>query len=109
MDGKPLEFIQNEAANGSELARRGDDQIAVVFPAVLEKDRPARLSFKYSGPGMYNAGGEWLYGGPRATWYPNDGPSYSNYDLTFENPDDCSPVATAKPTPSASATVWRTI
>ncbi len=108
MNGKPLEFIQNEAANGSELARRGDDQIAVVFPAVLEKDRPARLSFKYSGPVMYNAGGELLYVGARGTWYPNAGPSYSNYDLTFEYPDDWSLVATGKPTASASANGWRT-
>ena len=35
-EGKPLEFIQNEAIEGSELSRRGNDTIAVVFPAPLQ-------------------------------------------------------------------------
>src|SRR5262245_65427805 len=41
-DGQPVVFIQNAAISGSELARRGDDLIAVVFPTPLEKDRPVR-------------------------------------------------------------------
>ena len=40
MNGEPVEFIQNEAISGSDLARRGDDLIGVVFPAALEKDKP---------------------------------------------------------------------
>ncbi len=95
-NGQPLEFIQNEAVNGSELARRGDDLVAVVFPTVMEKDRPVKLSFAYSGPVMFNAGGEVLYVGARGTWYPTVGPSFASYDLTFEFPDEWSLVATGK-------------
>ena len=100
VDGQKLEFIQNEAATGSELARHGDDLVAIVFPAALEKDRPVRISFSYSGPVMFNAGGDLLYVGSRGTWYPNAGPSYANYDLTFDYPEEWSLVATGKPASS---------
>jgi Peptidase family M1 domain len=93
-NGQPVEFIQNEAVSGSELARRSDDRVAVIFPAVVEKDRPIKLSFAYSGPVMFNAGGEVLYVGARGTWYPTAGPSYASYDLTFDYPDDWSLAAT---------------
>src|SRR5262249_22673651 len=78
---RQLEFIQNEALTGSDLARRGDDLVAIVFPSALEVDHPVRLSVSYSGPVMFSAGGELLYVGSRGTWYPNYGPSYDNYDL----------------------------
>jgi Peptidase family M1 domain len=95
-DGQSAAFIQNAAISGSELARRGDDQVAVVFSSPLEKDHPVRLSMAYSGPVMFNAGGDLLYVGARGTWYPNVGPAYCNYDLTFEYPDDWTLVATGK-------------
>lgn len=94
--GQPLEFIQNEAVSGSTLARQGNDLVALVFPALLEKGKPVKVSMSYSGPVMYNAGGELLYVGSRGTWYPNAGPNYSNYDLTFDFPEDWMLVATGK-------------
>jgi hypothetical protein len=100
-NGQQLAFIQNAAISGSELARRGDDLVAVVFPAPLEKDRSVRLSMAYTGPVMFDSGGDLLYVGSRGTWYPNAGPSYSNYDLTFEYPDDWTLVATGKQTASS--------
>ena len=101
-NGQPVEFLQNEAISGSELARRGDDLVAVIFPAVLEKDRPIKLSFTYAGPVMFNAGGEVLYVGARGTWYPTTGTRYANYDLTFDYPDDWTLVATGKPITSTA-------
>ncbi len=96
-EGKPLQLIQNEAVSGSDLARRGDDLVGIMFPAALEKDRPVRLSFKYSGPVMFDTGGGLLYVGARGTWYPNAGPMFSNFDLTFDYPSDWTLVATGKP------------
>ncbi|HET7872649.1 MAG TPA: M1 family aminopeptidase [Terriglobales bacterium] len=96
MNGEPVEFIQNEAMSGSDLARRGDDLIGVVFPRALEPGKPVRLSFKYSGPVMYDQGGELLYVGARGTWYPNAGAMFSNFDLTFSCPEDWSLVATGR-------------
>jgi hypothetical protein len=97
-NGQQLAFIQNAATSGSELQRRRDDLVAIVFPAPLEKERPVRLSIDYSGPVMFDTGGDLLYVGARGTWYPNAGPAYANYDLTFEYPDDWTLVATGKQT-----------
>jgi len=108
VDGQPADFIQNEAASGSELSRRGDDLIGLVFPRALEKDQPVRVSFQYSGPVMFSAGAELLYVGERGTWYPNGGPSYSAYDLTFEYPDEWLLVATGKPVSESDKNGWRT-
>ena len=96
VNGQSLPFIQNEAMSGSELARRGDDLVAVVFPAPLEKDKPLRVSLTYSGPVMFNAGGELLYVGARGTWYPNRGVAMSDFDLEFRTPAEWTLVATGK-------------
>lgn len=96
VDGAPAEYIQNEAISGSDLSRRGDDLIGIVMPAPLEKGRPVKLQFKYSGPVMFNAGGDVIYVGARGTWYPNVGPAFSNFDLTFECPSDWQVVGTGK-------------
>lgn len=103
MNDTPVEFIQNEAISGSDLSRRGDDLIGVVLPEPLVENRPVRLSFKYSGPVMFNAGGELIYVGARGTWYPNPGPAFSKFDLTFESPSDWSVVATGKQVSSTVA------
>jgi len=107
IDGQPASFIQNEALTGSELARRGDDLIGLVFPHAVEKGRSLRVQFKYSGPVMFSAGGELLYVGERGTWYPNAGPAYSIYDLTFEYPDEWLLVATGKPLSESQNNGWK--
>jgi len=35
MDGRPLDFIQNEALEGTQLRRKGNDLVAVVFSTPL--------------------------------------------------------------------------
>ena len=108
VNGTPAEFIQNEAISGSDLSRRGDDLIGIVMPAPLEKDHPVKLKFKYSGPVMFNAGGDVIYVGARGTWYPNVGPTFSNFDLTFECPSDWQVVGTGKQVSSTVAEGKRT-
>ena len=95
-EGKPLEFIQNEAIEGSELSRRGNDTLAVVFPAPLQAGDRVRLRFTYAGSVLSDAGGGLLYVGARGTWYPNRGISMANYDLTFRFPQAWSLIATGK-------------
>jgi hypothetical protein len=96
VNGQPAEFIQNEAIDGSELARRGNDLTAVVLPAPSQMNVPLKLAFRYSGPVMFDAGGELLYVGDRGTWYPSPSPAFANYDLTFEYPTAWTLVATGK-------------
>lgn len=95
-DGQPVEFIQNEALDGSELARSGNDLIAIVLSSPLRKDNTLRLAMKYSGPVMLDAGQGLMLVGSRGSWYPNYGAMLASYDLTFTYPPEWTLVATGK-------------
>ena len=95
-EDQPLEFIQNEAVEGSEMSRRGNDTMAVVFPVPLQPGAHFRLRFSYAGSVIADAGGGLLYVGARGTWYPNRGIAMANYDLTFRFPRPWSLIATGK-------------
>jgi len=96
MDGAALEFLQNEAIEGSELARRGNDLVAVIFPRPLKLGERFALHFTYAGPVLSDAGGGLVYVGARGNWYPNRGIAMANYDLTFRFPQNWTLVATGK-------------
>ncbi len=95
-DGQPLEYIQNEAVEGSEMSRRGNDIVAVVFPQPLQAGAHFSLRFSYAGSVLSDAGGGLLYAGARGTWYPNRGIAMTNYDVTFRFPEPWTVVATGK-------------
>jgi hypothetical protein len=95
-DGKPIEFLQNEAIEGSALARRGNDVVAVVFPEPLRAGQKLTLNFSYAGNVLSDAGGGLLYVGARGIWYPNRGLLMADYDLEFRYPQDWTLVATGK-------------
>jgi Peptidase family M1 domain len=105
-DGHSLEFIQNQALEGTQLARRGNDLVALVFPEPLRTGQRMELHFAYGGDVLSEAGGGLLYVGARGTWYPNRGMAMSKFDLEFRYPEDWTLVATGKrvdSTPAASA------
>ena len=95
-DGQPLEFIQNEALRGTELARRGNDMVAVVFPQPLQPGRKLTLRFRYGGDVLFDAGGGLLYVGARGTWFPNRGLAMGAFDLQFRYPEEWTLVATGR-------------
>jgi hypothetical protein len=94
----PLQFIQNEALQGTELARRGNDLIAVIFPKPMTAGISARLKFIYAGPVMSEAGGGLMYVGAKGTWYPNRGLEMSDFDIEFRYPEPWVLLATGKRT-----------
>lgn len=94
VDGVDAEFLQNEALNGSELARLGNDRVAVVMPATLRAGEQHLLCFHYAGAVMQQAAPGLLYVGARGTWYPNRGMQMSNFDLKFHWPREWTLVAT---------------
>ena len=96
MDGKPLEFIQNEAIPGSQLASRGNDLVAVVFPQPLTRSAKLQVKFNYAGSVLSDAGDGLFYVGARGTWYPNRGIAMANYDITFRFPAPFTFVASGK-------------
>ena len=95
-DGRPVDFIQNPAIDGSELRRKGNDFIAVVFPAPLTAGQQLKLRFRYGGDVLSDAGKGLLYVGERGTWYPNFGLSPAQFDMEFHYPSDWTLVATGK-------------
>jgi peptidase M1-like protein len=106
VDGHPLEFIQNQALEGTQLARRGNDLVALVFTQPLRTGQRMELHFVYGGEVLSEAGGGLLYVGARGTWYPNRGLAMSKFDLEFRYPENWTLVATGKrvdSSPAASA------
>jgi len=95
-DGHPLEFIQNQALEGTQLARRGNDLVALVFPQPLQTGQRIELHFVYGGEVLSEAGGGLLYVGARGIWYPNRGLAMSKFDLEFRYPENWTLVATGK-------------
>ncbi len=102
-DGHPLEFIQNQALEGTQLARRGNDLVALVFSQPLQTGQRIELHFVYGGEVLSEAGGGLLYVGARGIWYPNRGLAMSNFDLEFRYPENWTLVATGKRVDSTPA------
>ncbi len=98
-DGHPVEFVHNPALDGTQLARRGNDIVALVFAQPLRAGQRLQLRFEYSGPVLSEAGGGLLYVGARGTWYPNRGLAMSQFDLQFRYPLGWTLVATGKQVP----------
>jgi hypothetical protein len=97
-DGRPAEFIHNQAIEGSQLARRGDDVLAVFLPAPLRAGQKVELSFDYSGSVLSEAANGLLYVGEHGTWYPNLGFAMAQFDLEFRYPVGWTLVATGRRT-----------
>ena len=95
-DGAVLEFIQNQAVEGTQLARRGNDMVAVVFPKALQSGQAIEFNFNYAGDVLSEAGGGLMYVGARGIWYPNRGMEAARFDLHFRYPAGWSLLATGE-------------
>jgi hypothetical protein len=95
-DGHSLDFIQNPAIEGTQLRRKGNDLVAVVFPAPLAAGQELKLRFNYAGEVLSDAGNGLLYVGERGTWYPNFGLSPAQFEMEFHYPATWTLVATGK-------------
>lgn len=101
LDGQPVEFIHNPAVEGTQLARRGNDIVAVILPEPARTGQKIDLEFVYGGEVLAEAGNGLLYVGARGTWYPNRGMVMADFDLEFSYPQGWTLVATGKPTPAS--------
>ena len=101
--GKPIEFIHNPAVEGTQLARRGNDILAVILPEPARTGQKIELEFVYGGEVLAEAAIGLLYVGERGTWYPNRGMVMSDFDLEFTYPPGWTLVATGKPAPPSAS------
>ena len=97
-DGVPVEFVHNPAIEGTQISRRGNDLLALVFPQALRSGQKLHLHFVYGGDVLSEAGSGLLYVGARGTWYPNRGIAMSNFNMEFRYPPGWTLVATGKRT-----------
>lgn len=95
-DGQAVDFIQNQSLEGTQLQRKGNDVVVLVFPAPLAKNQRLKLHFEYAGDVLSEAGNGLLYVGERGTWYPNLGLSPAQFDLQFRYPASWTLVATGR-------------
>jgi Peptidase family M1 domain len=102
LQGEPVEFIHNPAVEGTQLARRGNDIVAVILPEPAQAGQKLELEFVYGGEVLAQAASGLLYVGERGTWYPNRGMEMADFDLTFEYPSGWTLVATGKPSLAAT-------
>lgn len=98
MNGNAIEFLQNEAIEGSRIAREGNDYLTVILPPGLARGQTLKLRFLYSGTVLADAGNGLVYVGARGNWYPNLGLNMAMFDLEFRCPSDWTLVATGKRT-----------
>jgi len=97
-DGSRVEFIHNQAVEGSQLARRGNDALAVLLPSPMKAGVPIRMKIGYSGSVLSEAANGLLYVGEHGTWYPNADFSMSSFDLEFRYPVGWTLVAVGRRT-----------
>jgi peptidase M1-like protein len=102
-DSQPVEFINNPAVEGTQLARQGNDVVAVILPEPVQAGQKINLEFVYAGEVLAQAGTGLLYVGARGTWYPNRGLAMADFDLDFAYPSEWTLVATGKPVPASGA------
>jgi hypothetical protein len=107
-DDAPVEWLQNEAIEGTQLARRGNDFIAVVLPEPCKAGDQFHLHFSYQGSVLADAGNGLLYVGAHGIWYPNRGLTPSRYELTFTYPQAWTLVAVGKKTAETTNGEMRT-
>jgi hypothetical protein len=105
LEGEPVEFIHNPALEGTQLARRGNDVVAVIMPQPLMSGQKFQMEFVYSGEVLAEAGDGLLYVGARGTWYPNRGMEMADFDLQFSYPPEWTLVATGKQAPYATESI----
>ena len=97
-NGESLEFIHNQAIEGSHQARRGNDWLVVFLPSALQTGKPVALKIAYSGAVLSEAANGLLYVGEHGTWYPNLGFTLSSFDLEFRYPLEWTLVAVGRRT-----------
>ncbi len=98
LNDAPIVWLQNEAVEGTQLARRGNDFVAIVLPEPCKAGQELHLQFRYEGSVLADAGNGLLYVGAHGIWYPNRGLTPSQYELNFTYPKAWTLLAVGKKT-----------
>ncbi len=95
-DGQPVEFIHNQALEGTQLARRGNDLVAVIFPQPLRAGQQIALHFVYGGEVLSEAGPGCSTSAPAGPGIRTVVWRWPEFDLQFRYPAGWTLLATGK-------------
>lgn len=86
--GQALDFFQNEGLTPQQRETQGNDIVFVVLPTAPKQGDEFRLTFRYSGRVIRDAGNGVFFVAARETWYPHlgDAADFSIYDMTMRWP-----------------------
>jgi hypothetical protein len=96
LDGRPIEFLQNEALDSSAARRSGNDWVLAVLDRPLPPGSRHEIEFQYEGNVITDAGQGVYFVGARGSWYPSRGPRFTDFDLLFHYPKRLQMVATGR-------------
>ncbi len=96
IDGQPVEFFAPESLRSNLLHNR-ENQAVLLAPAVpLDASRPHEIEVDHEGQVISKAGDKVYFVNSRGNWYPQAGPEFARYDLTFRYPKNLVLVATGE-------------
>lgn len=96
IDGRPVEMFDLESLRASAIRGVGAHAFLLVTPENLEPGRTFEVEFHHEGDVVEAAGNGVYTIAARASWYPNHGAEFTNFDLNFRYPKRLTLVATGE-------------
>jgi hypothetical protein len=108
--GRALVFFQNEEVNRNDIAARGNDSVLVALAEAPAAGDTFKLTFRYKGRVISDAGNGAYFVGARGIWYPNVGgfDRFAAYDMSFRWPRNLVLVANGKKISESEEAEWKT-
>jgi hypothetical protein len=93
VDGKPAELLSRQTVRGRALRADQNESFVVVAPQPLAAESEHVVEFAHEGSVISFAGKGVYFVEARSNWYPQNGYSFSEYDLNFRYPKTLTLVA----------------
>jgi hypothetical protein len=88
LEGRTLEFFQNEGMSAHQRESQGNDVLAVILATAPKKGEEVLLTFQYSGKVIRDSGNGVFFVGARESWFPHlgDAADFAQYEITMRWP-----------------------
>ncbi|MGE5326970.1 MAG: M1 family aminopeptidase, partial [Deltaproteobacteria bacterium] len=107
-EGHQLTLFPADAKQEPATGEERGNWIAVALTSPRLAGTRFRLTFKYMGNVITDAGNDVLYVGSRGSWYPNRGEyTRATFDLTFQYPESVTLVATGRRVEESKSGGWK--
>ena len=107
VDGQPAETYERESFRTGLLRSNQNEVFLVVARDVFTAGRKYVIEVEHEGSVISQAGNNVYFVGARGVWYPNHGPQFSHYEITFRYPATLDLVATGAVVEDRTEGEWR--